>query len=109
MKRMLMLAPALLLVLSAAGCGGGGGTADPRQIADAVRDDFKSEDFAGIYDYFAPHHHEMGEDDTRRRSWRMTEKWDLWKDLKKRLSDGHGSLDPKDKSGITESEEKWVG
>jgi hypothetical protein len=106
---MLMLAPLVLLTLVAVGCGGGGGTADPKQIADAVLEDFKSENFKGIYAYQAPHELEIREQDRTRRGWRMKEKWDLWKNLKKDLSDGDGSLDPKDKSGIANSEEKWTG
>ncbi len=109
MKRMLMLAPLVLLTLVAVGCGGGGGTADPKQIADAVLDDFKSENFAGIYNYYASYQHEMAEQDRQRKAWRMKEGWDRWKDFKKRLSDGDLALDPKDKSEITGSEEKWVG
>ncbi len=103
-----MLAPALLLALSAAGCGGGGGTADPRQIADAVLDDFRSEDFTSIAGYYPSYMAEMGEQHFLRGDWRLKEGWDKWKPLKDSFTEGDMALDPKDKSGITETQEKWM-
>lgn len=108
MKNTWKLAPLSVLAFVMFGCGGGGGGPDPRPIAEGVLDAIKSENFTAIYNYHAPWDHEMQEQETAVRKWRMTEGWDRWKDFKPRL-EGDEGLDPKDKSGITGGEEKWTG
>ncbi|MCC6572949.1 MAG: hypothetical protein IT462_04075 [Planctomycetes bacterium] len=103
----------LLLVLCAgviylAGCGGGGGTAQPEDIATGAINAIKGENFTALYNYGPQWARDAQPKETEVRKWRAKEKWDLWKDFKKRF-DGDGNLDPKNKSGITESEEKWMG
>lgn len=106
MKNTWKLAPLAVLAFVMFGCGGGGGAADPRPIAEGVLDALKNENFTAVYDYHAPWEHEMGEQMTGVKRWRMTEGYERWKDLKKNF-EGDEGLDPKDKSEITGGEEKW--
>ncbi|MBK8206053.1 MAG: hypothetical protein IPK87_04560 [Planctomycetes bacterium] len=99
-----MVALLSLVVLAMAGCGAGGGAADPQSIADAAVKKILAKDFDSVFDLTDT----SGQDTAglgEIREWRITEKYDLWKDYKKRL-EGDDGMDPKSKSGI-DGEEAW--
>ncbi len=104
MKNSCMVALLSLVVLAMAGCGAGGGAADPQSIADAAVKKILAKDFDSVFDLM-----DTGGQDASGlgeiREWRITEKYDLWKDYKKRL-EGDNGRDPKSKSGI-DGEEAW--
>lgn len=104
---LMLLALVAVPVAFATACGGGG-QSDPQTIADAVIDGFASEKFTKYYDYMPKWMTSAAEKEAQVKKWRMKDGWDRWKDLKKRF-EGDEGLDPKDKSGITNSEDKWVG
>ncbi|CAG0979139.1 hypothetical protein PLCT2_01800 [Planctomycetaceae bacterium] len=107
MQGLMLLALIAVPVAFASACGGGG-QSDPQSIADAVVDGFKSEKFTKGYDYLAKWKLNSGEKMAEAKKWRMKEGWERWKDLKKRF-EGDEGLDPKEKSQITNGEEKWGG
>ena len=76
-------------------------------IADAVVDSIVDEKFTKFYDYMPHWMTAAAAKESEVRKWRMKEGWDRWTDLKMRL-EGNQGLDPKDKSGITNSEAKWI-
>lgn len=102
---LMLLALVAVPVAFATACGGGG-QSDPQKIADAVMDGIKSEKFAVGFDYLPKWQHESAEKMAAAKKWRMKEGWERWKDLKKRF-EGDEGLDPKEKSQITNGEEKW--
>lgn len=107
MTGLMLLALMAVPVAFATACGGGG-QSDPQTIADAVMDGFKSEKFTKGFDYMPKWVTTGAEKKAEVQKWRAKEGWDRWKDFKARL-EGDNGLDPKDKSGITNSEEKWMG
>lgn len=106
-KTFFKILPLMLLALVAFGCGGSGGTAEPQPIGDGVMEAIASESFTKVYDYLPDWQKDSDVKQTEVKMWRMKEGWDRWKDLKPRF-EGDNGLDPKDKSGITGSEEKWT-
>lgn len=78
-----------------------------QSIADAVVEGFVNEKFTKFYDYMPSWMISATAKETEVRKWRMKEGWDRWKDFRMHLENENG-LDPKDKSGITNSEGKWV-
>lgn len=108
MRNVFKVAPVLALIFMLSACGGGGGTPDPDPIAKGVVDAITGESFSKIWGYYPGHVHDIGKGQTEAKTWRMKEGWERWKDLKPRF-EGDNGLDPKDKSGITGGEEKWVG
>jgi hypothetical protein len=84
---------------------------DPGQgaqlIAEAVVEGFVSEKFTRFYDFMPSWMTATAAEKSEAMKWRMKEGWDRWKDFRKRL-EGDNGLDPKDKSGITNSEAKWI-
>ena len=103
----LMLLALIAVPVAFASACGGGGQSDPQTIADAVVDGFKNEKFTKFYDYMPKWQTAASEKESEVKKWRAKEGWDRWKDLKARF-EGDAGLDPKDKSGITNSEEKWI-
>ena len=105
MKKVIQLAPLMVLALVMFGCGGGsGGTAEPQDIGDAVLKKIKDKDFDSVADLIDQSDADMsgiGEI----RSWRIENGFERWKDYKKTL-EGDDGMDPKSKSGI-DGEDAW--
>lgn len=76
-------------------------------IADAIVESCVNEKFTKFYDYMPSWMTSAAAQESEVKKWRMKEGWDRWKDFKMRL-EGENGLDPKDKSGITNSEGKWI-
>ncbi|MCC6572950.1 MAG: hypothetical protein IT462_04080 [Planctomycetes bacterium] len=83
----------------------------PQQVGREIMGHIAAEDFTKVYAYCPTWALEAAPEETEARIWRMREKWDLWKTLKRANFEGDGpnNLDPKSKSGITDDEEKWLG
>jgi hypothetical protein len=104
MKNSWKLLPLAALAVMMFGCGAGGGAADPKSIADEAVKMIRAKDFDSVWNLTDRTYYDesaMGEI----REWRITEKYDLWKDYKARL-EGDNGMDPKSKSGI-DGEDKW--
>jgi hypothetical protein len=104
MKNTWKLLPLAVLAVMLFGCGGGGGAADPKSIADDAVKMIRAKDFDSVYNLTdRTYVDESAQGEVR--EWRITEKYDLWKDYKKRL-EGDEGMDPKSKSGI-DGEDAW--
>ncbi|CAG0979159.1 hypothetical protein PLCT2_01801 [Planctomycetaceae bacterium] len=77
------------------------------KISDAIVDGIANERFTVFYDFMPNWMASAAAKASEVRKWRMKEGWDRWKDLKARF-EGDAGLDPKDRSGITSSEEMWI-
>jgi hypothetical protein len=101
---MLKFAPMVALVVMMSACGQSGGTADSRDIGDAVLAKIQAKDFDTLVSLM-----DQSETDLpaqmKVRDWKVENKYDTWKQYKARL-EGDNGMDPKSKSGI-DGEDAW--